>query len=50
VAVGGANFMGVIFYRNCLLKHFIVGKIERRIEVREDKEEDIRSYKIALRK
>jgi len=42
--------MGVILYRNCLLKHYIVGKIDRRIEVREEEEEDVSSYKIALRK
>jgi hypothetical protein len=42
--------MGVILYRNCLLKHFIVGKTDRRIEVREEEEEDISSYQIALRK
>jgi hypothetical protein len=42
--------MGVILYRNCLLKHFIIGKIDRRIEVREDKEKEVSSYRIALRK
>jgi len=42
--------MGVLLQRNYLLKHFIVGKIDRKIEVRKDKEEDVSSYKIALRK
>jgi hypothetical protein len=42
--------MGVLLYRNCLLKHFIIWKIERRIEVREDGEEDVNSYKIVLQK
>jgi hypothetical protein len=36
-----------ILRRNCLLKHIIEGKIERRTE---DKEEDVSSYWITLRK
>ena len=45
-----ANLMGVILCRNCLLKHLIIGKRDRRIEVTEDEEEEVSSYKIALRK
>jgi hypothetical protein len=36
--------------RNCLLKHVIEGKIEGRIKVTEDEEEDVSSYWMALRK
>jgi hypothetical protein len=34
--------------RNCLLKHVIGGKIQGRIE--DDKEEDVSSYWVTLRK
>jgi hypothetical protein len=34
---------------NCLLKHFIGGKIKRIIEMREDEEKDVRSYRMASR-
>jgi hypothetical protein len=53
IIIGGgrnAALMGVILYRNCLLRHFIGGKTDRRIEVREEEEEDVSSYQIALRK
>jgi hypothetical protein len=33
-----------ILLRNCLLKHVIVKKIEERIEVRKDEEEEVNSY------
>jgi len=36
-----AKWNGHILHRNCLLKHIIEGKIERRIEVMEDKEEGV---------
>jgi hypothetical protein len=36
--------------RNCLLKHFIGGEIQGRIEVTEDEEEDVSMYWITLRK
>ena len=36
--------------RNCLLKHGVTGKIEGRIEVTEDVEEDGNNYRMALRK
>jgi hypothetical protein len=35
---------------NCLLKHVIGEKIKGIIEVREDEEEDVRSYWMASRK
>jgi hypothetical protein len=38
-----ANWNGHILHRNCLLKYIIEGKIEERIEVMEDKEEDVSS-------
>jgi hypothetical protein len=37
-------------HRNCLLKQIIQGKIDGRIEVMEDMEEDVRSYWMTLRK
>jgi hypothetical protein len=42
-----AILIGHILRRNCLLKHIIEGKIEGRIE---DKEEDVSSYWMMLRK
>jgi hypothetical protein len=36
--------------RNCLIKHIIEGKIEGRIQVTEDDEEDVSSYWITVRK
>ena len=39
-----ANSIGHILLRNCLLKHVIARKINVKIEVREDEEEDISSY------
>jgi len=36
--------------RNCLIKHVIEGKIDGRIEVIGDDEEDVSSYWKALRK
>ena len=44
------NWNGHILHRNCLLKHVIEGKIEGRIGVTEDDEEDVSSYWKALRK
>jgi len=35
---------------NCLVKHVIAGKIEGRIEVTGNGEEDVRSYRMTLRK
>jgi hypothetical protein len=34
--------------RNCLLKHLIQGKIDGRIEVTKDEEEDVSSYWMTL--
>jgi replicative superfamily II helicase len=46
-----ANWIGHILRRNCLLKHIIEGKIEARLEVRgEDQEEDVSSYWMTTRK
>jgi hypothetical protein len=45
-----ANWIGHILRRNCLLKHVIEGKLEVRIEMMEDEEEDVSSYWMALRK
>jgi hypothetical protein len=36
--------------RNCLLKHFIKGKLEGRIEARENEKEAISSYWRIVRK
>jgi hypothetical protein len=44
-----ANWIGHILRRNCLLKHFIEGKIQERIG-REGVEEDVSSYGMTLRK
>ena len=38
-----ANWIGYILRTNCLLKHVIEGKIEGRIKVTEDDEEDLSS-------
>ena len=39
-----ANRIGHILRRNRLLKHFVERKVEGRIEVKEDEEEDVSSY------
>jgi hypothetical protein len=44
-----ATWIGHILHRNCLLKHVIEVKIEGKIEVKTDEEEDISSYWITLR-
>jgi len=44
-----ANWIGHILRRNCLLKQVIEGKIKRTMEVKEDEEEDVRSYWMTLR-
>jgi hypothetical protein len=44
------NSFGHTLSRNCFLKRIIEGKIEGRIEVREDEEEDVCSYWMVLRK
>jgi hypothetical protein len=49
-AVGKANWSGRTLCKNCLLTHVIEVKTEERIEVREDKEEDVSSYWMTLRK
>jgi hypothetical protein len=36
--------MVTLWPRNCLLKHVIEGKVEGRVGVTEDDEEDVRSY------
>jgi hypothetical protein len=45
-----ATWIGHILRRNCLLKHVIEGKIEERIEVTKNEEEDISTYWMPLRK
>jgi hypothetical protein len=45
-----ANWNGQILQRNRLLKRIIERKIQGRIEVIQDKEEDISSYWMTLRK
>jgi len=44
-----AKLIGHILHRNCLLKHVTEGKMEGKTR-REDDEEDVRSYWMALRK
>ena len=44
-----ANWIGHILYRNCLLKHVIEGNMERRIDWKEDVEEEVSSYRKTLR-
>jgi hypothetical protein len=39
-----ANWIGHILRRNCLLKQVIEGKIEGRMEMVEDEEEDVSNY------
>ena len=45
-----ANWIGHILRRNCLLQRVTEGKIQGGIEVTEDKEEDVGSYWMTLRK
>jgi len=45
-----AKWIGHVLRRNCLLKHFIEGKIQERIVGREGVEEDVSSYWMTLRK
>ena len=45
-----ANWIGHSLHRNYLLKHVIEVKIEGRIEVKTDEEEDVSSYWITLRR
>jgi len=45
-----ANWISHILRRNCLLQRVIEGKIQGRIEVTEDKEEDVGNYWMTLRK
>jgi hypothetical protein len=40
------DWIGHILCRNCLLKHVIEGKVEGKVR----QEEDVSSYRIALRK
>ena len=44
------KWIGPILRRKCLIKHVIEGKIEGRIEVRGEEEEDVCSYLVTLRK
>jgi hypothetical protein len=39
-----ADWIGHILCRNCFLKHVIEGKLEGRIEMRDDEEEDVSVY------
>jgi hypothetical protein len=51
IEIRKANWIGHIFRTNCLLKRFIQSKIEGRIEVRrEDEEEDVNRYWMTVRK
>jgi len=50
IKIRKANWIGHILRRNCPLKHVIEGKIEARIEVKKDEEEDASSYWMTLRK
>ena len=45
-----AKWIGHILRRNCLLKHFIEGKIQESIVGREVVEGDVSSYLMTLRK
>jgi hypothetical protein len=45
-----ANWIGNILRRNCLLKHVIEGKLEGKIQMRDDEGEDVSSYWMTLRK
>ena len=45
-----ANWIGHFLRRNCLLQGVIEGKIKGGIEVNEDEEEDVGSYRMTLRK
>jgi len=40
----GKEERNILHTTNCLLKHSVEGKIEGRIEVMEDEEEDVSSY------
>ena len=44
-----ANWIDHILRRNCLLKQVIEGKIKGEMKVKEDEEEDVRSYWMTLR-
>jgi hypothetical protein len=44
------KWIGHIWCENCLLEHVIEGKIQGRIEVREDEEDDLSSYWMTLMK
>jgi len=43
------NWIGHILRMNCMPKHVIEGKVEGRIEVREDEEEDVSNYWMIIR-
>ena len=45
-----ANWIGHILRRNCHIKYVIEGKVEGRIEVTKDEEEEASRYWIILRK
>jgi len=45
-----ANWIGHILRRNCLIQRVITGKIQGGIEVTANKEEDVGSYWMTLRK
>jgi hypothetical protein len=44
-----SNWIFQILRRNSILQHFIKGKIEGRIKVREDEKEEVNSYQVTLR-
>jgi len=50
IRIRKANWIGHILRRNCLLQRVIGGKIQRGIQVTEDKEEDVGNYWMTLRK
>jgi hypothetical protein len=45
-----SKWIGPILRRNCLIKHVNEGKIEGRIEVRGEGEEDVSIYFVTLKK
>jgi hypothetical protein len=47
---GKANWIGQVLRRGCLLKHVIEGQLEEGYKWREDEEEDVSNYSVALRK
>jgi hypothetical protein len=49
IKIRKANWICSVLGRNCLLQHVMEGKIQERIEVTEQEEEDGSSYWVALK-